>query len=649
MTRHRFPIVPVLWFAVLAASLVHADSQVVEQSRQNLPLRPQPKQLPLPIIDECTCRATVFVQGPGGAVIPVERVVVLTDVSEPGVVPRDTCPSGARLDVSWHSEPRQASGYRYKLALLGDSSPFIEVGPNVQSASFDLGALGYSIDQPGGGVPTFTLGARGPSGSYVDSTRAFLLNYPPDTWWSGPDRNSPSLFTKPNGEKYALLVNGHLSEPILGSLMGDDSVQVMPASRANRRTFFEIWKDTVWVRQEGDTVHLNSWLVIHGGGIDMDSPYSVKVNPVLREKDEFGNYKYPDFIAQDGPVLVPGLANGSPIGFRSIVTMSLTPVGQPSRTALSGLYPIYDPNDVFNLPRIAGYHPLFLAGRAFAVMHAEDGDGYRDRRVPDGRELVIKIENGTATPYEQSLRPLVLTVEVDKPPYFVTSSPMFSPAPNATFTTRTWDLRLVANDDDPWQAYSGTLFGGPSANVILRRKIKVHGKDAQGNDFTYVDPLTYVNQQNISLTVPVALAPGPCSIEVELCDCDQCEEFPGSGRCVVSQFPVQYAPAGALASVAERVEGERVFQTALLAPYPNPASRGANIPFTLARHSDVSIEIYDVSGHRVRTFSESLPAGSHSRIWGGLDEQGRRVASGLYFVRLKTEELSATRKLLVTP
>jgi len=423
----------------------------------------------------------------------------------------------------------------------------------------------------------------------------------------------------------------------------------MPASRANRRTFFEIWKDTVWVRQEGDTVHLNSWIVIHGGGIDLASPYSVKVNPVLREKDEFGNYKYPGFVAQDGPVLVPGPANGSPIGFRSIVTMSLTPLGQPSRTALSGLYPIYDPNDVFNLPRIAGYHPLFLAGRAFAVMQAADGDGDRDRRVPDGRELVIKIENGTATPYEQSLRPLVLTIEVDKPPYFVTSSPTFSPAPNATFTTRTWDLRLVANDDDPWQVSSGTPTGGPSANVILRRKIKVHGKDAQGNDFTYVDPLTYVNQQNISLTVPVALAPGPCRIEVELCDCDQCEDFPGMGRCVVSQFPVQYAPVGASAIAAGQVEAERVFQTALLAPYPNPASRGANIPFTLARQSEVTIEIYDLAGHRVRRIAESMPSGSHSRTWSGMDEQGRSVGAGLYFVRLKTKEFSATRKLLVAP
>jgi len=332
--------------------------------------------------------------------------------------------------------------------------------------------------------------------------------------------------------------------------------------------------------------------------------------------------------------------------------MELTPIKAPSRTALSGLYPIYDPTDVFHQPRIAGYAPQFLAGRAFAVVQAQDGDGGQDRRVQSGRELVGRIENGTATPYEQSLRPLLLTVEVDKPPYFVTSSPIFSPAPNATFTTRTWDLRLVANDDDPWQPFSGTPPGGPSALQILRRRIKVHGKDAQGADFTYVDSRSFVNQEAIAITVPAAFAPGPCTMEVELCDCDQCEEFLGTGRCVTAYFPVIYAPASGTSAGQASVEfqsGSKPLITALLAPHPNPTSRGATIGFTLARSGDVSIEIYDVSGHRVRSFGESLPSGSHSRTWSGTDEQGRRVASGLYFVRLRTEELSATRKLLVTP
>src|SRR6185369_13185536 len=113
--------------------------------------------------------------------------------------------------------------------------------------------------------------------------------------------------------------------------------------------------------------------------------------------------------------------------------------------------------------------------------------------------------------------------------------------------------------------------------------------------FTYVDPLTYLNQQDITVNVPAALAPGPCTIEVELCDCDQCEFLPGTGRCAVSRFPVLYAPTsdnvadggGSLAGIDGRatIAGP----TMLFAPYPNPASRGATVRFNLARSAEAKV------------------------------------------------------------
>jgi len=105
----------------------------------------------------------------------------------------------------------------------------------------------------------------------------------------------------------------------------------------------------------------------------------------------------PDFPG--GPVLQPGPANGSPIGFRSLLVMSVTPDDSRRAFAQTGLYPIYDPNDVFNKPQIAEYHPILFAGRAFVTAQAEDADGFRDNRIQsccgDGRGLVISIENGS--------------------------------------------------------------------------------------------------------------------------------------------------------------------------------------------------------------------------------------------------------------
>jgi len=41
------------------------------------------------------------------------------------------------------------------------------------------------------------------------------------------------------------------------------------------------------------------------------------------------------------------------------------------------------------------------------------------------------------------------------------------------------------------------------------------------------------------------MAGGPVTLEVELCDCDQCEDFPGTGRCVTLRIPVYYQKTSA--------------------------------------------------------------------------------------------------------
>jgi len=49
------------------------------------------------------------------------------------------------------------------------------------------------------------------------------------------------------------------------------------------------------------------------------------------------------------------------------------------------------------------------------------------------------------------------------------------------------------------------------------------------------DPITIPNDQ---------LAPGPCTLTVEVCDCTECEAVGGQGRCVTLAIPVLYQPTG---------------------------------------------------------------------------------------------------------
>ena len=71
---------------------------------------------------------------------------------------------------------------------------------------------------------------------------------------------------------------------------------------------------------------------------------------------------------------------------------------------------------------------------------------------------------------------------------------------------------------------------------------------------------------------------------------------------------------------------------------PNPFRTDTAIRFALPREGRVELEIFDVSGRLVRTLvSGRTPAGWHQMTWSGRSENGRRVADGMYFCRLRLE------------
>jgi hypothetical protein len=69
---------------------------------------------------------------------------------------------------------------------------------------------------------------------------------------------------------------------------------------------------------------------------------------------------------------------------------------------------------------------------------------------------------------------------------------------------------------------------------------------------------------------------------------------------------------------------------------PNPFNPLTHIRFSLpAEAAQVSLQVYDAAGRRVRTLVQgALPAGDHAIAWRGDDDEGRAMASGVYFSRL---------------
>ena len=81
---------------------------------------------------------------------------------------------------------------------------------------------------------------------------------------------------------------------------------------------------------------------------------------------------------------------------------------------------------------------------------------------------------------------------------------------------------------------------------------------------------------------------------------------------------------------------------------PNPFNPSTEISFTMERSGSATLEIFDTRGRFVATlFSGVAPAGLTQRRWTGVDANGVRVGTGVYFYRLTTAHGVEARKMLL--
>ncbi|MCP4291331.1 MAG: DUF2817 domain-containing protein [bacterium] len=82
--------------------------------------------------------------------------------------------------------------------------------------------------------------------------------------------------------------------------------------------------------------------------------------------------------------------------------------------------------------------------------------------------------------------------------------------------------------------------------------------------------------------------------------------------------------------------------------WPNPFNPQTTIKFTNPRSGMVSLGIYDIQGHLVRTLvQENRAAGAHEAMWNGMTSTGGKASSGIYFARMIAGNESATTKLML--
>jgi len=90
-------------------------------------------------------------------------------------------------------------------------------------------------------------------------------------------------------------------------------------------------------------------------------------------------------------------------------------------------------------------------------------------------------------------------------------------------------------------------------------------------------------------------------------------------------------------------------RAALHANVPNPFNPITTIQYDVpAAGADVTIDVYDVHGARVRTLVNThRPSGTYSVQWNGEDDRGGRAVSGVYFYRMTAGAFVETRKMVL--
>ncbi|MBN2070329.1 MAG: T9SS type A sorting domain-containing protein [Candidatus Krumholzibacteriota bacterium] len=82
--------------------------------------------------------------------------------------------------------------------------------------------------------------------------------------------------------------------------------------------------------------------------------------------------------------------------------------------------------------------------------------------------------------------------------------------------------------------------------------------------------------------------------------------------------------------------------------FPNPFNPATTIKYSVSVKSRVSLAIYDVNGRLIdRLIDRIIAPGSYVQSWDGTDTSGRRVKSGIYFYRLRSNGSEQTKKMVL--
>lgn len=232
---------------------------------------------------------------------------------------------------------------------------------------------------------------------------------------------------------------------------------------------------------------------------------------------------------------------------------------------------------------------------------------------------------------------------------------------------------VVCNVTDPTQAYANHSLSFWALGLRDNRRLSIGVRgwvdidmgtpivNRSGNDFVVVEgdadaerctvlvsnnwngPWTYLGLANGTTEFDLATGGMSQARYVRLRD-----DGDGTGSSPTAGFDLDAVEGYPLLGVEEQLSGPvLVRQRPVLSVGPNPVRNDVRLQVSNARGENVTLFITDAAGRKVKALVGPAQLGQASLIWKRIDEHGKMVPAGVYFVVLEEGDRRVTAKLLL--
>ncbi len=184
------------------------------------------------------------------------------------------------------------------------------------------------------------------------------------------------------------------------------------------------------------------------------------------------------------------------------------------------------------------------------------------------------------------------------------------------------------------------LARGEGAAVVIGDSIMLIGGEAASGTVALVE--IYNIQSGI--IEPGLSLPEPRAGHTAVTHEDKIYVFGGHGENPGNVFNSVLCYDAKATGITNRITPE---QYLLLESYPNPFNSETRIRFSIPESVPINLSVFDVQGRKISTLIDGrINPGTHQTSWNGLSDGNSPIASGVYFLRLSTENRIITRKLV---